>query len=130
HVRANALGVAYAAETGFILESDPDTVRAPDAAFVRRERLKEAVDAAGFFPGAPDLAVEVVSPGDGNAEVEAKVAGWLEAGTRMVIVVNPVQRTVQVYRGLNEVVLLKETDELDGGSVVPGWTVPVGDLFL
>lgn len=130
HVEANDLGAVYAAETGFVLASDPDTVRAPDAAFVRRERLKEADDVEGFFPGAPDLVVEVVSPGDAYAEVEAKVTDWLEAGTLMVVVVNPIQRTVNVHRGSSEVAVLKEADELDGSTVVPGWRLPVREIFL
>ena len=130
YVESQRLGEVYAAETGFRIGSDPDTVRAPDAAFVRRERLEEADDVEGFFPGAPDHAVEVVSPGDAYAEVEAKVTDWLDAGTLMVVVVNPIQRTVNVHRGSSEIAVLKDGDELDGGSVVPGWRLPVRELFL
>ena len=98
HVEENGLGAVYAAETGFVLETDPDTVRAPDVAFVGRERVEEVGETGGFFPGAPDLAVEVVSPGDTYAEVEGKVAAWLGAGTRMVIVVDPSSSVVRIHR--------------------------------
>jgi Uma2 family endonuclease len=129
HVRLHDLGTVYAAETGFQIASDPDTVRAADVAFVRRDRLAEGADTEGYWPGAPDLAVEVVSPSDRYAEVEAKVLEWLEAGTRMVVVVSPRKRTVTVYRSLSDIVVLTEEDELDGGSVVPGWRLPVREIF-
>ncbi len=130
HVKANNLGVVYAAETGFKLASNPDTVRAPDVAFVRRERVESVGDSEGFWPGAPDLAVEVVSPGDRYTDVEEKVFDWLDAGTRLVIVVNPRKRLVTVYRSLTDVVVLTEADVLDGGDVVPGFAMPVKDIFV
>jgi Uma2 family endonuclease len=128
YVRANHLGAVYAAETGFRLA--PDHVRAPDVAFIRQERLEENGDREGFWPGAPDLAVEVISPSDTYTEVEEKIFDWLEAGTRMVIVVNPRQRLVTVYRALDDIVILTENDQLDGGEVVPGWTMPVHEVFI
>ena len=129
YVDENDLGVVCAAETGFKLEGDPDTVRAPDVAFIRRERVETVGEGEGFWPGAPDLAVEVVSPGDSTGEVEEKVLGWLSAGSRMVVVVNPRKRTVAVHRSGGEGVVLTEEDELDGGDVVPGWRVPIRELF-
>jgi Uma2 family endonuclease len=129
HVKANELGRVFAAETGFLLASDPDTVRAPDAAFVRRERIEEIGSMEGYWPGAPDLAVEVVSPNDPYTEVEEKVIEWLEAGTRMVIVVNPRQEAATVYRSRHDIAVLTEEDTLDGGDVVPGWSLPVQELF-
>ena len=129
YVRENNLGVVFAAETGFKLASDPDTVRAPDVAFVSRERIEEVGEVEGFWPGAPDLAVEVVSPNDLYTEVEEKVLGWLEAGSRMVLVVNPRNKTVSVRRHQAEVYVLAEGDALDGGEVVPGWELPVADVF-
>ncbi len=128
YVEANNLGAVFAAETGFKIAQDPDTVRAPDVAFVARERIPSGGMPSGYWPGAPDLAVEVVSPGDSYVEVEDKVLDWLEAGTHMVIVVNPGKRVVSVYRALKAVVLT-ENDVLDGADVVPGWSVPVKDLF-
>jgi Uma2 family endonuclease len=130
HVRAHNLGAIYAAETGFKLASDPDVVRAPDMAFIRRERVEEVGNVEGYWPGAPDLAVEVTSPSDTYTEVHEKVFDWLEAGTRMVIVVMPRRRAVAVYRSLTDIVILTENDGLDGGEVVPGWTMPVRELFV
>ncbi len=127
-VEENGLGKVFAAETGFKITSNPDTVRAPDAAFVSRARVEQAGVAEGYWPGAPDLAVEVVSPSDTSTEVEEKVIDWLDAGTRMVIVVNPRKRSVSVYRGL-AAKLLTENDTLGGEEIIPGWSVPVRDLF-
>ncbi len=130
HVTANKLGAVYAAETGFWISSDPDTVRAPDVAFVSQRRLDELGDVEGYWPGAPDLVVEVISPSDTYTEVEEKVLEWLEAGARMVVVVNPRKRAVTVYRSLTDIVVLTENDTLDGGDVVPGWTMAVEDIFV
>lgn len=129
HVRENNLGTVFAAETGFKIASDPDTVRAPDVAFVRRERVEEIGAVEGYWPGAPDLAVEVVSPNDLYAEVEEKVADWLEAGTSMVIVVSPRNETVAVRHLQSEIVLLHKDDVLDGGDIVPGWSLAVRNIF-
>ncbi|MGI8588524.1 MAG: Uma2 family endonuclease [Chloroflexia bacterium] len=129
YVDAHRLGVVFAAETGFLLSSKPDTVRAPAVAFVSQERIAATKVGVGYWPGAPDLAAEVISPGDTYTEVEEKVFGWLEAGARMVIVVNPRKRPVTVYHSLTEIFVLTENDQIDGGSVVPGWTLAVRDLF-
>ena len=129
HVENHNLGKTFAAETGFQIASNPDTVRAPDVAFVRQERVAEAGEVRGFWPGAPDLAVEVVSPGDTYTEVEDKVLDWLDAGTLMVIVVNPRQRTVTLYRSRADIVILTQNDILDGNDVVPGWSLPIQELF-
>ena len=127
-VRANRLGAVYAAETGFKLSED--VVRAPDAAFIRRERVEAVGLTTGFWPGAPDLAAEVVSPGDTYAEVQDKIADWLDAGTRLVVVVNPSTQTVALYHSRNDIRILTIEDVLDGGEVVPNWTLPVRDLFI
>lgn len=129
HVKADKLGAVYAAETGFWLESEPDTVRAPDVAFVSQKRIDEVGDVDGFWPGAPDLVVEVISLSDTYTEVEEKVFEWLGAGARMVVVVNPRKRAVTVYRSLTEIKVLTEDDRLDGGEVVPGWTMIVNEIF-
>jgi Uma2 family endonuclease len=128
-VTTQNLGRVYAAETGFLLATNPDTVLAPDAAFVRSERLAQIADTAGFIAGAPDLAVEVISPSDTYTEVEEKVALWLQHGTRMVVTINPRRRSVTVYRPDRPVLFLSEQDELSGDDVVPGWSVPIRDLF-
>ena len=129
HVEENGLGAVYAAETGFRLASEPDTVRAADAAFVRQERVEQIGDAPGYFPGPPDLAIEVVSPGDRFSEVEGKVLEWLDAGTRIVIVMNPAKWTATVYRSRSDIAVLGVDDTLDGADVVPGWAVAVSELF-
>lgn len=103
-------------------------MRAPDVAFVRRDRVEEVGEVEGYWPGPPDLAVEVVSPGDLYTEVEEKVLGWLEAGSRMVVVVDPRNRTVS-QRSQTEVQVLTERDTLYGGDVVQGWGLPVPDIF-
>ena len=129
HVKSNNLGVVYAAETGFKLESDPDTVRAPDIAFVRRELIEKTGRLPGYRSGAPDLAVEVLSPSDRTIEVEGKVAAWLEGGARLVWVVSPKLHTVTVYRSLTDIVMLTEKDVLDGGEVVPGFQIKIAEIF-
>ncbi len=128
HVEAHGLGRVYAAETGFILARDPDTVRAPDIAFVRRERVAQ-VHRPGFLAGAPDLAVEVLSPDDRPGYVREKVAEWLEAGTQAVWVVDPRKRTVNVHEPDREPRLLEATDTLHGGDVLPGFELAVGEIF-
>ena len=128
-VKANRLGTTYSSNTGFLLERNPDYVLAPDAAFVRRERVEEVAEVQGFFPGAPDFAAEVISPSDRLTDVYDKVEEWLNAGARMVIVINPRNRTVSVHTSDTDTVTLTEDNTLDGGVVVPGWRLPVIDLF-
>ena len=129
HVTANNLGTVPTAETGFLLASDPDIVRVPDVAFVRREREEAVGIVDGFFPGPPDLAIEVISPSDRYTEVAEKVEDWLNAGTRMVVVVDPRRRVAIVHLPGREPVTLHEHETLDGGDVVPGWSMPVADIF-
>ena len=128
HVETEDLGIAVTL-TGYLLGSAPDTVRAPDASFISRERLDEVGETDGYWPGAPDLVVEVISPNDRYTEVEAKVAEWLAAGARMVIVVNPRRRSVRVHRSPTDIDDLVEGDVIEGGDVVPGWSMPVSGLF-
>ncbi len=129
HVYANALGEVFAAETGFLLATDPDHVRAPDAAFVIRERANLPSDTRGFFPGAPDVAIEVISPSDTYADVDEKVLDWLHAGTQAVLVINPRSRTVRLHLSPNDVVCLTEDDVLDISAIVDGWRLPVREIF-
>ncbi len=129
HVIAEGLGQVLGADPGFLLARDPDTVRAPDIAFIRKERLEGDLPEEAFWPGSPDLAVEVVSPGDTTGEVDEKVGSWLEGGARMVWLVNPKWRSVTVYRSATDIRTLTENDELDGGDVVPGFRCRVGEIF-
>jgi Uma2 family endonuclease len=119
----------YAAETGFGLATDLDTVRAPDVAFVSRARVETVGEVEGFRPRAPDLAVEVISPGDGYTEVEEKIFAWLDAGTKMVVVVNPRQQSVTVYRSQTDITAFTEAGVLDGVDVVPGFELAVREIF-
>ena len=130
YIKANNLGQGFGAETGFKLASNPDTVRAADIAFVRRERIPATGIPKNFWQIAPDLAVEVLSPGDTLEEVEEKVEDWLAAGTRAVWVVSPKRRSVTVYRSMTDVTRLSEADELDGGDVVPGFRCKVTEFFV
>src|SRR6266536_615629 len=129
HVREHKLGEVYAAETGFKLGSNPDTVRAPDIAFIRQQRVAEVGETKGFWPGAPDLAVEVLSPDDTVAEVEEKVSEWLTAGTRQVWVVSAKLRTVTVYGSPMDILVLTEKDLLDGGDLFPDLHIAVTEIF-
>jgi Uma2 family endonuclease len=124
HVKTNRLGAVLVADAGFVLTRGPDTVRAPDAAFVRKGRAIE--DA--FLSGAPDLAVEVLSSGDRAKQVQAKVGDYLRAGARMVIVIDPRTETAVVHTAASTT-RLSIDDTLDGGDVVPGWRLPLRELF-
>ena len=126
-VEDKGLGVICGAETGFILSRDPDTVRAPDAAFVRIDR--DEIPQHGYLNGPPDLAVEGVSPDDRVREVDAKARFWIEKGTRLVWVLWPQTRSVTVYRPKGEPQVLHDDDALDGEDVLPGFSLRVGDIF-
>jgi Uma2 family endonuclease len=127
-VERHNLGVVTGAETGFQIESDPDTVRAPDVGFVRADRVPPTPP-IGFFPGAPDLAVEVLSPYDRATEVTAKVQDWLAVGCCLVWVVDPSTRTVTVYDAQETARVLAERDDLNGGEVLCDFRVTVAELF-
>ena len=129
HVRRAVSGVTFAAETGFVLARDPDTVRAPDAAFVSKERADTVGRTVKYWPAAPDFAVEVVSPDDSSREVEEKALDWLHAGSVAVLVLDPSRRTATVYRGQVAARVYREHDTLELGDAVPGWRVAVADLF-
>lgn len=130
HVKTHQLGYVCGAETGFKIAQNPDTVRAPDAAFVRQTSIERQGIVKGYWEGAPDLAVEVISPGDTYAEVAEKVEEWLTAGCTMVWVINPRRETVEVYRSNEDFTVLRGTDILDGGDVVEGFQCQVQDIFV
>ena len=128
-VEAHGLGVVYAAETGFVLARNPDTVRGPDVSFVRRERFRQVGGRRGFVPGAPDLAVEVRSPDNTLAELAVKAADYLSGGARLVWIVDPRRQRVYVHRPGRKVEALSLGDALDGGEVISGFRLPLSDLF-
>jgi Uma2 family endonuclease len=127
-VARNGLGVVVAAETGFRIGHDPDTVRAPDVGFLCAARMPRE-RTRGYFPGPPDLAVEVVSPDDRAGEVLAKVRDWLSAGCQTVWVVDPTSQTVSVYRGPRDTAMLTGDDELTDDKLLPGFHLPVAEVF-
>lgn len=129
HVKANKLGVVLAAETGYKVASDPDTVLAPDASFIRQQEFERVGMTKKFWPGAPDLAVEVMSPDDSVRKTDEKAKAWLAHGARMVWVVNPNRRTISVYRPGADAVILTMSDSLDGEAVVPGFRCDVKEIF-
>ena len=128
-VNAKRLGVVYTGDTGFVLARHPDTVRGPDVAFLSNERERETEGARPYIPGAPDLAVEVVSPSDRTREVLGKVSDYLAAGSRIVWVVNPVREEVSVFRSPFAPRVLADTDLLDGEDVLPGFSVTIAEIF-
>jgi Uma2 family endonuclease len=129
-IEVHGLGYVTAAETGYILFQDArgrDTVRAPDVGFVAAARLPDGLPQQ-YIPFAPDLAVEVVSPNDAADDVHHKVQDFLRAGTRLLWVVYPRTRTADVHTSQGAHTLTS-ADTLDGGEVLPGFSLPLRDLF-
>lgn len=128
-VQEHKLGAVYAAETGFLIKQDPDTVRAPDVAFVTQVRIDEVGPVDGYWPGAPDIVAEVVSPNDRFSDTEQKALGWLEAGSKIVWVVDPAQSHVTEYRGVADIRVLSVDTSLNAPQLLPGWEVKIAELF-
>jgi len=128
HVRAHRLGRAFTEGTGFMLARDPDILRAPDTAVVTADRLPPPRRDA-YWELAPDLAAEVLSPGETASAVARKVDEYLRYGVRLVWVVDPATRTVTVYTASAAPRRLAPGATLDGGHVLPGFTLPLTELF-
>jgi Uma2 family endonuclease len=128
HVGDHA-GVVFTSEVGFHLACDPDTVRGPDVSFVSAQRIPTTGIPTGYWPGPPDLAVEVISPNDRHTNVKAKALHWLDAGTRAVVVLDPPLKTATVYRSRHDIRVLTDDEPLDLHDVVPGFAPRTGDLF-
>lgn len=128
-VKSHALGDILTAEAGFILALDPDTVRAPNLAFVSKDRLPSPEERKGFSQLAPDLVVEVVSPTGRSADVEEKIQDYLKAGVSLLWTVYPDTRTVTEYRSVNLVRVLSCEETLDGHDVLPGFRCRVAAIF-
>jgi Uma2 family endonuclease len=128
HVERHKLGETFAAETGFLLHQNPDTVRAPDVYFVSYERLGEFADYPGYLPLAPDLAAEVVSPNDQSSEVESKANDWLRAGVRVVLIVDPQTNSIREFRSANQIHVYSE-GAIDLGDILPDFKLDVAELF-
>jgi Uma2 family endonuclease len=127
-VYAHDLGDIFGQDTGFKIASDPDTVRGPDFAFLRRERAAE-IRPRGYGPFAPDLVVEIVSPDDRPGEVLAKVGEWLDAGVRLVWVIDPQRSEAHVHRPDGRLQLIGADGAIDGEDVIPGFSCPLSRLF-
>jgi len=127
-VEEHRLGETFAAETGFLLERDPDTVRAPDVAFVAAARLGELANHPGYLPLVPDLVAEVVSPNDRSSEVEERSMGWLAAGVPVVLVVDPQTKTIRTYRSPRDI-RVDADGFIDLNDVLAGYRLDVRELF-
>jgi Uma2 family endonuclease len=128
-VKQRSLGGVLTSDTGFLLTRNPDTVRCADVAFIRRERINPPDRQGPYYPGAPDLAIEIVSPTDRAGEIDEKVRDWLDHGCQVVWLVNPTWRTVTVYRSGADIKVFTETDALDEPSLLAGFSLPVREIF-
>jgi Uma2 family endonuclease len=127
-VHRHGRGVVAGQDTGFKIGHDPDTVRAPDVAFIAAA-WSDRIPSRGYAELAPDIVAEVLSPDDTPAEVLAKVADWLAAGTKLVWVVDPQRSEVRVYRADGSLSILGSHQSLDGGDTLPGFSCPVSQIF-
>ncbi len=127
-VRPRKLGVVVGAETGFILRRNPDSVRAPDAAFISSERLPPT-DVTGYAELAPDLVIEVRSRGDRAGEIREKTAAWLQAGVRLVWLIDPERRRGAVHRADGTVRLVDADGAFDGEELLPGFVMPLAEAL-
>ncbi len=116
-------------EIGFKLTSNPDTVLAPDLAFISNERFAERKDTEGYWPGPPDLAVEVLSPSDRPGKVKQKIARWFSFGTRQLWIVDPKHRTVAVYRSESDITTFSRSDYLEAQDMFPGFRISLDKIF-
>ena len=128
-VKPRKLGTLVASDSGVLLERDPDTVREPDIAFFSAEKIPLDADIPGYAESVPDLVVEVASPGDSRTAINDKALMWLRYGARLVWVVHPEARAVDIHREGRPVAALGENDALDGLDVLPGFSCPVRDVF-
>lgn len=126
----HGLGIYGGADWGMRLASNPDTVRAPDFGFIRAERVLPEGIPAGFWPGGPDLAVEVLSPSDRFAAVMERVQDYLDAGTRLVWAIDPESRHAAVFRPAGPVTWVDENGVLDGEDILPGFSLPLRDVLV
>lgn len=129
HVQEHSLGVVLAAETGFLIETEPDTVLAPDASFVSKAAFEKVENEATYLPLAPELVVEVLSPNDRFSRVESKALAWLSAGTRLVLVVSAENETIHAYRSPKRIAVYARGETIDCNDAVEGWSLSVDEAF-
>ena len=128
-VKQHQIGRVTAGDVGVWIERDPDTVRGPDIAFFSTERMGAGPLRPGYSVAIPDLVVEIVSPSDKRREVYDKARMWLSHGVRLVWVVDPEARSVEVHQPQQPVKVIDESSQLDGADVLPGFTCPLSDIF-
>jgi Uma2 family endonuclease len=129
YVDETGIGQLYIATQGFVLRRDPDTVLEPDIAIVIADRLRPPEERKGYVPGSPDFVVEIVSPTDRRGKIERKIRTYLDAGVRLLWLVDPIRRRVTVYRPGYEPIEYSDDDVLDGHDVLPGLSIPVARAF-
>lgn len=129
HVDDLSLGATFAAETGFRIATNPDTVRAPDGAFVRQSQMDSLADDTGYLPFSPDLAIEVVSPSDSFAHIEDKAFTWLDSGASLVLIIEPQSETIHAYRSRHEIAVYRVEESVDASDIVSGWKFEVSAVF-
>jgi Uma2 family endonuclease len=125
----HGLGEVFAADTGFKLSANPDTVLAPDLAFITKQRFDEGREIEGYWPGPPDLAVEVLGPGDRPGQVNKKISRWFSFGTKQVWIVDPKHETVTVYRSASNTEMFSGSDYLESQDLLPGFRISVDQIF-
>jgi Uma2 family endonuclease len=130
YVRLHKLGRMALPDGGFVITRNPDTVLAPDGAFIRADRVPNPLRATGFSEVLPDLVIEITSPSDRRPAIERKIAIWLGAGVSVVWQVDPVRQTVTVYQAEREPIVVPPDGILDGGDIVPGFRLKLSEIFV
>jgi Uma2 family endonuclease len=128
-VRTHRLGYVSVAEAGYLLEADPDSVVAPDIGFISRERMLDPIPERGFLPMRPDLAVEVISPSDERGDIARKQALYDRIGVPLVWWIDPIKETATIHRLGTPVQQIDRTGQLDGGDVLPGFSLRLAKIF-
>ncbi len=129
HIRPRRLGRVGGTDVGVLIQKNPDTVREPDVYYVSAEKLPLDVRIQGYLEVIPELVVEIVSPSDQQREVNDKTLMWLALGVLMVVEVYPGERAVMVHRPGVPATTLTGDEALDGGDVLPGFSLPLSEIF-
>ena len=129
HVKTNQLGELFAAETGYVVQTNPDSVIAPDCSYIAKDRWSTSQITGKYLRTAPDLVAEIVSPNDRPREVQEKVERWLQFGVRAVVVIDPKSQTVTVHQSLDQKTIYELDNTIDLNFVVPGFSLPMRQLF-
>lgn len=128
-IEDHGLGETFIGEASFLLSTSPDTVRCPDFSFVSQTRLQALGPLERIFPGAPDLAAEILSPNDRYPQVREKIVEYFSAGARIVMILDPRQESIAIHRSPTEQQVLSKPDTLTIPDMFPGWSVPVAKFF-